>query len=231
MLNKLASLANLAVDIAKLPVARLEFRRAINPLDVERMHKYFTQPHPRYRLFQNKSLGAALVCLSRYKGRDDYMQSVKGRNSAEQHARKAKNKGYVMVAIDRNDYVDDIHEVNTSVDVRQGRPMDQTYMEKQTHYPIDKNHAYYGVLHPDGRLKAYCDLGLYGNFAAFNRLMGVRNNDGVMHLMVTEVICQMIEADTVDYVMYDTCFGASPGLSTFKKMLGFEPHRAKFSIQ
>jgi transposase len=224
-------MAKLAVDIVKLPVARLEFRRALNPEDVERMYKFFTKPHPRYRLFQNKSLGAALVPLTKYKGRDDYMQSIKGHNSAEQHARKAKKKGYVVVAIDRNDYVDDIHEINTSVDIRQGRPMDQAYLEKQTRYPIDKNYAYYGVLNQDGKLKAYCDFGIYGNFAAFNRLMGVRNNDGVMHLMVTEVICQMIEAGAVNYVMYDTCFGASAGLATFKKMLGFEPFRAKYSIQ
>jgi hypothetical protein len=31
--------------------------------------------------------------------------------------------------------------------------------------------------------------------------------------------------------MYDTYFGASPGLKAFKTMLGFQPYRAKYSIQ
>jgi hypothetical protein len=28
--------------------------------------------------------------------------------------------------------------------------------------------------------------------------------------------------------MYDTYFGASPGMKTFKEMLGFHPYRAKY---
>jgi hypothetical protein len=182
-------------------------------------------------VFQNKSLGAALVDLTKFRNRVAYMDTIKGRNSAEQHARKAKTKGYRMVEIDRNDFIDDIHEINTSVEIRQGRPMDPAYQEKTTHYPVDKNYKYFGVLNAAGKLMAYGDLGLYGNFVAFNRVLGVRNNDGVMHLMVTEIICRMIEERSVNYVMYDTCFGASEGLLMFKKMLGFEPYRAKYSIQ
>ena len=41
----------------------------------------------------------------------------------------------------------------------------------------------------------------------------------------------MIEDRNCHYLMYDTYFGASPGLKTFKKMLGFQPYRAKYSIQ
>jgi len=78
---------------------------------------------------------------------------------------------------------------------------------------------------------AYGELGFYGNFASFTRVIGVRNNDGVMHLMVTEIICQLIEGRNYQYLMYDTYFGASPGLKTFKKMLGFQPYRAKYSLQ
>jgi hypothetical protein len=78
---------------------------------------------------------------------------------------------------------------------------------------------------------AYGDLGRYGNFAAFNRVIGVRNNDGIMHLLVTEIVCQLIEDRSCHYLMYDTYFGASSGLRAFKTMLGFEPYRAKYSIQ
>lgn len=231
MTNKLSHLFDLARSIAKLPIARLEFRLAINPDDVGKMHKHFTRRHPKYLVFQNKSLGAALVDLTKFRNREEYMETIKGHNSAEHHARKAKAKGYRVVEIDRNDFIEQIHEINTSVEIRQGRPMDPAYREKTTHYPVDKNYTYFGVLNAAGKLMAYGDLGLYGNFVAFNRVLGVRNNDGMMHLMVTEIICRMIEGRSCHYLMYDTYFGASPGLQGFKKMLGFEPYRAKYSMQ
>jgi hypothetical protein len=231
MPSKLSQLFKLAIDIRKLPVARLESRLDMNPEDVLRMHAHFTKPHPKYKIFQNKSLGAALVDLKRHASPDHYMDSIKGRNSAEHHARKARSRGYVVAEIDKNDFVDELYEINTSLDSRQGRPMDEAYRQKQARFEPEKNYKYFGVLNPAGKLTAYGDVGFYGNFVAFNRLLGLRNNDGAMHLMVTEIICQMIESRTYGYLMYDTFFGASPGLRTFKTMLGFEPYRAKYSLQ
>jgi hypothetical protein len=231
MPSKLSQLFKLALDVRKLPVAHLEFRMDMNPDNVRRMHAHFTRPHPKYKIFQNKALGAALVDLKRYASPDDYMASVKGRNSAEHHARKARSRGYVVAEIDKNDFVDDLHEVNTSLDLRQGRPMDEAYRQKQSRFQSEKNYKYFGVMNPAGKLTAYSDVGFFGNFVAFDRLLGLRNNDGAMHLMVTEIICQMIESQAYGYLMYDTFFGASPGLRTFKTMLGFEPYRVKYSLQ
>ncbi|WP_371762591.1 hypothetical protein [Massilia sp.] len=231
MTSKLSQLFNLALDISKLPVARLEFRLDLNPDSVRRMHAHFTKPHPRYKIFQNKSLGAALVDLKRFADPDEYMANMKGRNSAGSYARKARSRGYSVVEIDRNVFVEDIHEINTSLDQRQGRPMADAYRQKQMHFSPEKNYKYFGVLNSAGKLTAYSDIGFFGNFVAFDRLLGLRNNDGAMHLMVTEIICRMIESHAYGYLMYDTFFGASPGLRTFKTMLGFEPYRAKYSLQ
>lgn len=231
MTSKLSQLFNLALDISRLPVAHLEFRLDLNPDAVRRMHTHFTKPHPTYRIFQNKSLGAALVDLKRFAGPDEYMANVKGRNSAGYYARKARSRGYVVVEIDKNHFVEDIHEINTSLDQRQGRPMPEAYRQKKTQFHLEKNYKYFGVLNGAGKLAAYSDVGLFGNFVAFDRLLGLRNNDGAMHLMVTEIICRMIDGHAYGYLMYDTFFGASPGLRTFKTMLGFEPYRAKYSLQ
>jgi hypothetical protein len=230
MANKLSQLFDQVVAIARLPVVRLQFRLDLNPEDIARSYRYFTKPHPKYKIFQNKSVGAALVDLTRFRDRDEYLQTIKGHNSADQHARKARSKGYVVVEIDRNDFIDDIYDINTSVQVRQGRPMDPDYLEKKTRYRSDANFTYYGVLNSAGKLMAYGDLGFYGNFASFSRVIGVRNNDGVMHLMVTEIVGRLIEARAFHYLMYDTYFGASPGMKTFKTMIGFEPYRVKYSI-
>jgi hypothetical protein len=231
MPNKLSHLFETVRAIVKLPVARLEFRRDLNPEDVARMHKHFTKRHPRYLVFQNKALGAALLDLSRFGNGDDYMGTIEGSNSAAAHTRKARKKGYQVVEIDRNHYIDQIHEINNSVEVRQGRPMDAAYRTKVTHFPKEKNYTYIGVLNPAGKLVSYADVGLYGNFVAMDRLLGLRNNDGVMHLMVTEIVSRLIEERKARYLMYDTCFGASEGLLKFKTMLGFTPHRVKYSIQ
>lgn len=231
MQSNLSRLCALAVDIIKLPVASLEFTLNSNPDDVRAIYAHYTKRHPKYKLFQNKSLGAALVDLKRYSSREEYIKSFKGRNSAEHHARKARARGYKIIEIDRNNFIDDLHKINTSVEIRQGRPMDEAYQRKEFHYTQLRNYKYFGAINAAGNLMAYANLGLYGNFAAFDRLLGVRNNDGAMHLMVTEIICQMIENRKYRYIMYDTYFGASPGLKAFKDMLGFEPYRAKYSIQ
>ena len=52
-----------------------------------------------------------------------------------------------------------------------------------------------------------------------------------MHLLVVEIVCQLIAQGQVDYLMYDTFFGAQPGMQQFKKILGFKPYRAKYSLQ
>jgi hypothetical protein len=231
MPNSLSRLVEMLTAIARLPVARLEFRLEVNPDHVRKVYDIYTKRHPRYKVIRNKSLGAALIHLGRYRSRGEYIDTLKGRNCAEHHARKARSKGYRLIEIDRNDFIDEIHAVNTSVEIRQGQPMDRHYLEKQTRYVAERNFKYYGVLNAGGKLMAYSELGFYGNFASFNRVIGIRNNDGLMHMMVTEIICQLIEDGSFSYLMYDTYFGASPGLKAFKTMLGFQPYRAKYSIQ
>lgn len=231
MRKKFASLLKLARTIMRLPTAQLEFHIARDPGNVERIFQHFTKRHPRFFLIRNKTFGAALVDLTQFTNAAHYMGSVKGRNSASHHARRARSRGYRVVEIERNEYVDDIHHINTSVDVRQGKAMSNTYLTKQHHYVADQNYKYYGTLDAGGRLVAYGEVGLWGNFAAFNRVIGIRNNDGIMHLMVSEIICGLIENGEVDYLMYDTYFGASPGLKMFKVALGFAPYRARYTLQ
>lgn len=231
MPNKLSQLFELGRTIARMPVARLEFEREINPPDVVKMHRHFTKRHPRFLVCQNKSIGAALVDLSRFGDRHAYLETVKGSNSAAALAARAKKKGYRALEIDRNEHIDQIHVINNSVEVRQGRPMDAAYREKIAHFPTEKNFTYMGVLNPAGELVSYINFGLYGNFVAIDRIIGLRNNDGVMHLLMTDIVGRLIEQRKARYLMYDTCFGASAGLLKFKTMHGFTPHRVKFSIK
>jgi hypothetical protein len=218
-------------QLLRLPVARLDFDSTIDPDDIPQTYRYYTRRHPRYKIIGNKTMGAALIDLGRFDNAPAYLDDIQGKNRGAWHARRARTRGYVCTEIDRNEHIDAIHAINTSLDERQGRPMDQKYREKTARFERQDHFRYYGVFHPDGKLMAYANIGRYGNFSAFSQLIGMRNNDGVMHLLMVDIISRLLEQKQVRYVMYDTFFGAQPGLQQFKRILGFQPYRVKYSLQ
>ena len=223
-------LARLGLEIARLPVAGLHFYKRINPEKIKATHDDFTRLHPRYKVCRNKSLGMALLDLREFDCAADYLDSVKQKDYAGSHAKRAKARGYTLREIDRNNFVDDIHRINTSIEMRQGRPMDDAYLARKETYPEIENLSSYGVLNNAGELVAYCTVGMYGNFSATEQLLGYKNNDGTMYLLVLEIICALIAERKVDYLMYDTFLGAKSGLQNFKQRLGFKPYRVRYSI-
>lgn len=221
----------LARQLLALPLARLRFDTRLNPPAIAATYRNFTRPHPKYKVFARKGLGVALIDVAATPTAEAYLARVQQQRQLAALARKARTRGYRFVEIDRNDYRDDIHAINTSSPQRQGQPMDPAYLRPVEHYEAEAHFRYFGMVDPDGRLMAYCNLGLYGNFAAFSQLLGHRNNDGVMHAMVIEAVCLLLRTGGLDYIMYDTYFGARPGLRQFKTMLGFQPYRVKYRLR
>ncbi|NIA56527.1 hypothetical protein HAV22_23140 [Massilia sp. TW-1] len=218
-------------QVLSLPQADLHFDARIEPDDIAATYRYYTKPHPRYKLIRHKTIGAALIDLARYPAASAYVDALQGKNRGAWHARRARTRGYVCTEIDRNDYVDAIHAINTSLETRQGRAMDQRYLQKITRFERQPHFDYYGVLDSDGRLVAYANIGRYGNFSAFSQVIGLRNNDGIMHMLFVDIVLRLIERQCVRYVMYDTFFGAREGLQNFKRIVGFEPYRVRYSLQ
>ena len=218
-------------DIIRLPVAHLHFDETIHPTDIRATYRYYTKPHPRYKLIRNKTIGAALLDLGSLRSPEAYLEFIKGKNAGAHHARRARTRGYQLRQIDRNAYIDEIYAVNTSLEERQGRPMDAKYRERPTQFDTLPHFSYFGVFNPEDRLVAYANLGHYGNFASFSQLIGIRNNDGIMHMMVVDIVSLLFAQGQASYLMYDTFFGAQPGLQTFKKILGFRPYRARYTLQ
>ncbi len=230
-MNTLSQHFLLIKRLLNLPVAHLQFERDIAPDVILPAYRYYTKRHPKYKLIQHKSWGAALLDLHACATPDTYLERIKGKNNGAFHARRARSRGYVVTEIDRNAYVDDIHAIHTSIEQRQGRLMDPHYQSKQTHFEHLPNFHYYGVLSADGKLMGYANIGHFGNFSAFSHLMGHRNNDGIMHLLVVDIVSRLLGQAPLRYLMYDTFFGALPGLQQFKTMLGFSPYRAKYSLK
>lgn len=228
--RKISALFKLAATIVALPVAKLHFRSDPSPESIRAAYKYFTKPHPKYKVFGNKVLGAALIDLRAFACGDDFVELLgrSGRGATER--KKAKARGLRVREIDRNALADEIHQINVSSPVRQGRAMDPAYVEKQARYEDQAHFRYYGVFDRNEALVGYCNVGVFGNFASADRILGLRDNDGAMYLLMTEIALILIEERKLDYLMYDTVFGAKPGMRDFKHWLGFRAHRVRYTI-
>jgi hypothetical protein len=175
-------------------------------------------------------MGVALIDLRGFKTFAEYLGSVQGKGNAGPQSRKARSRGYFLQQFDQNDFVDEIHRINISSEVRQGRPMDTAYREKVLRYVAKPYVMYFGVFNTGGQLVAYCNVGMYGNFAATEQIIGYKNNDGVMYLLLTEIVDKLLSSGKFSYFMYDTVFGALDGLRDFKRRVGFQPYRVRYTI-
>ena len=217
--------------ILRMPCAHLEFHLERAPGQLRALYRGFTRQHPRARLVRYRTLGMALIDLSRFATPNDYRAGVSARNYAGYHARRARARGYIWQRIDRNDFLEDIHDIHASAETRQGRPMDPAYQARPEYEDNGGPFECYGVFDSNGRLAAYCNIGVYGNFAATDRLLGYKNKHGLMHFLLFEIICTLIARRQQRYFMYDTWLGAQPGLQDFKRRLGFQPYRVHYSIR
>lgn len=225
----MSRLLTLAREIARLPSADLQFYSHLHPQHIQATHASFTKRHPRYRVIKNKTIGIALIDLRRFKTSTDYLDTVKKKDHAAHHARRARARGYSLHEIDRNNFVEDIYQINISAESRQGRPMDEPYLVREESFSDYPHFRYFGVLNNKGKLMGYCNLGILGNFAATEKILGYKSGDGFMYLLLTEIVCRLIEEGSLSYLMYDTYLGAQPGLRAFKRKLGFEPYRIRYS--
>ena len=233
-MNKLKKLFNIVKVIYKLPKREIYFKN-YNSITVENYKKtynYFTKLH-RLKIFKNKTLGVALIDMDLYDSFEDYYKSINGKNSAAYYARKAAKREYKFIEIDRNSYIDDIYEINTSASVRQGKQMSQSYLKKVETYDSEENYKYYGIVNSEGKLLAYCNIGFFGEFSLVSTLLGHKKylNDGIMYLMMVEfnrVMFKDYKEKGYRYIMYDTFFGASEGLKMFKNKLGYKAYKVKW---
>ena len=234
MLNKLKKTILILQEIIQLPKVNIKFKDMDNNSiqNYQNTYQYFTKPH-RLKLFKNKTLGVALIDLNLYKNFEEYYKSINGKNSAAYYSRKAIKREYKFMEIDRNNYIDDIYEINTSSKIRQGKKMSSSYLQKQKQYKNETNYRYFGVVDKDGKLRSYCNIGFYGEFALVVTLLGHKKylNDGIMYLMMIEVNKIMFNEyrqKGYKYIMYDTFFGASEGLKKFKEKLGYKAYKVKW---
>jgi hypothetical protein len=220
----------LGMAALRCPRARLIFRTDRAAPKIRATYAVFNRRHARLPLIRNKTMGIALINLRQFGSAADYLATVKKKDLAGHHSRQARQRGYSVRRIDRNAHIAEIFRIHRSSATRQGRPMDQRYLQLETRYDDSEPLQVLGVFNADNILMGYCCFGIYGNFAATDRLLGIKNGDGIMYLLLLEIICSLIDQSQLDYFMYDTFLGAQPGLRSFKQRIGFQPYRVSYAL-
>lgn len=156
---------------------------------------------------------------------------------ARRRLRKAQKAGYTFGHIERDDYVDDVFAINTSIAERQGRQMDEGYRKRPGPYgPLPTQTCprhrlnTYGVLAPDGTLVAYTWVYVTGEMFLTSTLLGHGDHldNGVMFLLIAGVIEDLIATAQVRYFVYERHWSGLEGLRFFKERVGLKPYNVHF---
>ncbi|HRO75007.1 MAG TPA: hypothetical protein PLP27_02530 [Crocinitomicaceae bacterium] len=196
-----------------------------------RYKKYFNQRSWRRLFIPNKKYNCAVLNLRNFATHDDYLTTVKGKNSADYFSRRSSKLGYYWKVFNANEYIDAIYEINTSASNRQGRTMDTSYLTKVTKWPNDEQNAWIGVFNQEDKLVSYIWLVLTQELALMNRILGHGDylKDNIMYLNNLGVISYLYEhKKQVHFLMYDTFGRTQNGLALFKKRIGFKPYTVNF---
>lgn len=161
-------------------------------------------------------------------GADEWAEAHR---TARRRASRSARLGYLFSAFNRERYVDDIFAINTSLAVRQGRPMTAGYRERPSDtpdpdWPCQRHRVTaYGVFLNDGRfpLVAYAFVYRAGDLALVSQILGHGDHleADVMFLLARGVV--EAEAGDGGFLVYNRHDSGTPGLRFHKERIGFEP--------
>lgn len=162
---------------------------------------------------------------------DEYVQSLR---TARKRAEKARRLGYQFDVFERCDYERDVNDINQSRAVRQGRPMADAYMKRQTFSPIGpqpcRRHfvAEYGVFDPFDTLVAYSIVIRSGELALVSQILGHGDHEhrGIMQLLGVEIYAH--EYPQGGFLVYNRHDSGGDGLRQAKEWLRYQPMRIEW---
>lgn len=198
---------------------------------IKEWYQMLNERHPVFGKYSANTIGLSLIDLTNFHSFSDYERSVKGKDYVSVKYSRCKNKGYSFGSIDRNQYINDIFDINNSADTRQGKKMNKSYVEKMNRYESEEFTEYYGVFNKEGKLVSYIHL-LFANEVVFIfKLLGhdLYLKDNIMYLMIFDTIELIFKRKAeveynIKYIIYDSFFTNSEGLAFFKKRFRFSPY-------
>jgi hypothetical protein len=192
-------------------------------------YEKFTAPHPRIPDVAAYQDGCSIIVLP--ETFQEYWDGAAGYGTRRK-LRRAEREGYRFASIVRDDHLDDIFEINTSMEERQGKPMTDAYRTPPKPYGslpefTCPRHSLrtYGVLLED-RLVAYSWVYQIGQMCLFSTILGHGEHlaNGTMYLLVAGAVRDLIESAGTRYAMYNMHLSGTDGLRFFKEQMGFRPY-------
>lgn len=179
-------------------------------------------------IFEISSIKKSKVFPVRHNAKYHYFNEIldsKTRNMI----RKADRHGIKCKAINKNDYLKEVHDINTSSLFRQGRIMSEGYRKfpKHTEYvkECDKHFwEFYGAFIGD-KLIAYISVLSHKEAVLISQILGHMDylKTAVMNKLLMEVIGEICKYKYAKYIQYGFWFSGGAGLRHFKQSMGFVP--------
>lgn len=151
-----------------------------------------------------------------------------GHRTARKRANRAERRGYTFHVVRREEHSDELYEINTSAERRQGRPMSESYTKRYEYsplpdYPCERHQVRtYGVKAPDGKLVAYLWLYVAGQLRLCSSIIGhaAHLENEVMYLLFRGMLETETERDPDGVVVYHTWDNGKDGLRFYKERVG-----------
>ncbi|MES2588627.1 MAG: hypothetical protein V4622_06555 [Bacteroidota bacterium] len=190
----------------------------------------FNKRLPRKAFLKNKKFGCAVIDCGKFETYSDFNLTIKGKNSADYYKRRCEKLNYSFVNIDPNLFLDEILEINTSSNNRQGKQMDSDYFVKKSNYPNDDYNLWFGVFNEENKLVSYVWTYYLNELVTFNRILGHSEflKDNIMYFMTQKTIEYYFDKKEVKSIMYDTFGREKNGLYLFKSRNGFKSYTINF---
>ncbi|KWE81342.1 DUF6270 domain-containing protein [Burkholderia territorii] len=164
------------------------------------------------------------------KSHADYLKFVG--DSSRNMIRKAVRHGYEYKAANPDDYPDDILEIRTSSEIRQGKKIPAYFYQRPQSillkHACPRHREIFFAAFFEGKIRAYITMFCYGEILQINHILGHRDHlsSGVMNLLMSEAVRVIIETmPWVRGINYLYQGNAGTGLNIFKTGLGFRRSR------
>lgn len=147
--------------------------------------------------------------------------------TARKRSHRAYVRGYIAAPLRRELRADEIHAINTSKAHRQGRPMNQAYMERQEFSPLpdylcDRHAIRASGVYLETELVGYLVMYRAGDLALVSQILGHGDHERyeIMYRLFEFALAREIEAGP-GMVVYNRHDSGTDGLRWFKERLGF----------
>jgi hypothetical protein len=179
---------------------------------------------------KDNSGGIAGIDLNNFTGIDDYIQKAYNQTARNLY-RRALRAGVCAREItmdERNQRLDELHAINISAPMRQGKPMSEGYLQYPRPYgelnPERCPHHFakwIGVFDGNGKWVGYHVGNYCGNFAATSTILGHAEHlkDNIMLVLWAEFVRQCMDHG-IRYATYYLMNSGTQGLQHWKRSVG-----------